>query len=109
MVDVAAQCDDWRQRVLKDWKDHRLVSDLWVDTHIWFYMHLYADLAKHELECQGWSIRQGERDTLLVVKLTQESIPYVVFVTSSDPTHCMRKFRTMLRNGGPELVPDRFR
>lgn len=109
MPDVAKQCDEWRQSVLKDWTDHRIVSDLWLDVHIWFYMHLYGDLAKFDLECQGWSVRQKERESLLVVKLTQGETPYVVFVTSSDPTHCMRKFRDMLRNGGPKLVPDRFR
>lgn len=109
MPDQTKILDDWRQDVLMDFTDHRIVSSLWVDTHIWFYMHLYADLLIHELTLDGWSVRQSERDTLLVLKLTKEDIPYVVFVTSSDPTHCMRKTRDLLRNGGLNLVRDRFR
>lgn len=109
MADQTKVLDEWRQSVLTDWTDHRVVSSLWVDVHIWFYMHLYADLANLGLECQGWSVRQGERESLMVIKLTQDDAPYVVFVTSTDPTHCMRKLRDLLRNGGPKLVPDRFR
>lgn len=107
--DQTGHLDEWRQNVLREFTDHRIVSDLWLDCVIWFHMHLYADLANFELECQGWTVRQRERETLLVLKVTQRGTPYVVFVTSSDPIHCMRRLRAQFRDGGPKLVPDKFR
>lgn len=109
MVDVAKQLDEWRQNVLRDWTDHRLVSDLWIDTHIWFFNHIYADCANCGVTLDGWSVREQDRGTLLVLKVTKDDTPYVVFVSSTDTTHCMRKVRDQMRNGGLKLVPDRFR
>lgn len=109
MPDVVQQLEDWRQSVLKDWTDHRVVSALWVDTHIWFFQHIYADLANYDLTLDGWSVREKDRGTLLVLKVTQDDTPYVVFLSSTDATHCMRKARDDLRDGGLKLIPDRFR
>lgn len=108
MPDVAKQCDEWRHNVLKDWTDHRLVSDLWLDLHIWWNMHLYADLANLELELTGWSVRELGDGVRMVIKVRKEEAPYVVFFHSKDTTGCLRKVREAMRNGGLQLVVDRY-
>lgn len=109
MGDQTQVLDKWRQNVLSDWKDHRLVSSLWVDTHIWFHLHIYADLANFDLQLDSWSFASLDRGTRLVLKVTHEDTPYVVFLSSGTPTECMRKARKALRDGGLKLVPDRYR
>lgn len=108
MPDVVQQLTDWRQSVLKDWTDHRIVSSLWLDLHIWWEMHLYADLANLELELTGWSVRELADGVRMVIKVRKEDIPYVVFFHSKDTTGCIRKARNDMRNGGLKLVPDRY-
>lgn len=109
MPDQREVLDEWRQDVLKDWSDSRLVSSLWLDVHIWWDLHLYADLAEHAIVLDGWTVREEPHGTLLVLKVTREDIPYVVFMSSKDTTGCMRRVREELRNGGLKLFPDKYR
>ena len=108
MPDVKKDLDDWRQSVLTDFTDHRIVDTHWVDAHIWFFEHMYADLNEFGLECYGYSFKAKHEEWLLVLKVRTEDTPYVVFVSSQNPTRCMSKLRSLLRNGGPKLYEDRF-
>lgn len=106
--DVAKDLDDWRAGVLECFTDHRIVSAEWVDAHLWFHLHSYADLAKSGLELRGWTFREKHGDWLLVLKLLSGGTPQVAFVTSANPTRCMLKARKLLRNGGLVVYEDKF-
>lgn len=108
MPDVLEQLHEMRSKSLEQWTDGRVVERWWIDIHLWFFMHLYADLANLELELRGWSVRESEHDTLMVLRVSQAGTPYVVFITSRDATHCMGKLKKFMRAGELKLVPDRF-
>lgn len=103
------QLDEWRQSVLSGWTDHRIVDDLWVDLHIWFFMHLYADLAKAGMVLNGMTFSEKYGSWLLVVKVSQDKVPLVAFVSGKNPTSCMRQCRDLLRNGGVNWTRDKYR
>lgn len=109
MQDTRATLDEYRTNVLESWNDDRIVPKAWVDTHIWFFLHLYADLNQIGATLDGFNFRQSPDDTLLILKLTKEDLPYVVFVGSSDPTHCMSKLKRQLRAGDIRLLVDQYR
>lgn len=108
MEETVEQLNTWRQEVLSAWTDHRIVDDVWVDHQIWFFMHLYADLAKYGAVCTGYSFREKLQGTLMVLKVVKEENPYVVFVNGSTPTGCIRILRRQLREGELRLVPDQY-
>ena len=108
MKDTRGDLDEWRKAALEKWTDHRIVDDDWLDTHIWFFMHAYADWNQIGCEFTGFSLRQRYGEWLLVVKLLKDGVPYIVFVSSSTPTRSMRKLKDLLRNGGVKLNPDKF-
>lgn len=101
--------DQWRQDVLRDFTDHRIVDALWVDVHLWFFLHLYADLAKSGTRLEGFSLRDKQDMWLLVLKVTQADLPLVGFVSGSTPTSCMRKLRDRLRKEEMVWSADRYR
>lgn len=108
MQDTREDLDTWRAAALEQWTDSRIVDAAWVDTHLWFFQHLYADLAQFSLGLRGYSFREKYGEWLLVLRLLQDSIPQVVFVSSKTPTGCMSKLRRMLRSEGIELREDRY-
>lgn len=107
-VETAEQLDEWRASVLEGFTDERIVSVEWVDAHIWFFAHSYADLGQSGLELRGFTFREKDGDWLLVLKLLQEGIPQVAFVSSANPTRCIQKTRKLLRNGGLTLYEDKY-
>lgn len=108
MPNVPKDLDDWRAGVLEDFTDHRLVDRMWVDAHMWWELHSYADFANLGLVLRGWSFRESHGDWCMVVKVNQEDTPYVVFVWSATPTRCVQKLRKLMRNGGVQLVVDKY-
>lgn len=107
--DTIGTLDAWRGESVAQWKDNRIVDAAWVDAVVWFFKHAYADLANFGLTCQGYSFRENYQGYLLVLKVMEGDVPYVVFVGSKDPTGCMSKLRKQLRNGGLSLKPDQYR
>lgn len=106
--DVAKDLDKWRADSLEGFVDTRIVDAEWVDAHIWFFLHSYADFAKFGLELIGWTCREKHGDWLLVLKLVEEGTQRVAFVTSVTPTRCMLKARKLLRNSGLLVYDDKF-
>jgi hypothetical protein len=107
-LDTYGQLDEWRQSVLSDFTDHRIVDGLWIDVHIWFWLHLYADLADYDAVFRGVTIRQQEEYVLLVLKVFLAEVPHVVFISGGTPTSCMRKLRDKLRNNEVNFVVDKY-
>lgn len=107
-MDTREQLDSWRKEALASWKDHRIVDSEWVDAHIWFWLHLYSDLAQISAELRGVVFREKHGDWLMVLKIRQGDTPLVGFVTSKNPTRCMRKARDLLRNGGLAWSTDKW-
>lgn len=103
------QLDTWRQSVLSTWTDHRIADDLWVDVHLWFFLHLYADLVKYGMVVDGYSFREKVRDSLLTLKVHSDEGAYVVFSSSDTTTGCMRRLRERLREGDCKFVVDKYR
>lgn len=101
--------DEYRDSLLEQWVDERVLAKRWLGIHIWFHLHSYADFANCGLTLQGYSVRESEDDVLLILKVREGDTPYVVFLGSSDTTHCMLKLKRQMRNGGLKLVPDRYR
>jgi hypothetical protein len=61
----------------------------------------------------GWSLsslsfRFQEDEVLLVAKVLVDKAPYVVFVTSSSPTGCIRAFVRKASSSSLALYPDRY-
>lgn len=102
------QLDQWRAAALEQWTDTRIVDPSWVDVHIWFFLHAYADLAEHSLVMHGFSLRESYAGWLLVVKATQDDVPLVAFVSGENPTSCMRQFRRGLRETKVNWTKDKF-
>lgn len=102
------QLDEWRAGVLSEFVDHRVVDALWVDVHIWFFIHLYADLANYNAVYCGVSVRQKDDYTLMVVKVLLGDTPHVVFISGSTATSCMRKLRDKLRDESVNFVVDKY-
>ena len=108
MPDQRAILDEWRETAVGQWQDSRIVDAEWVGVHLWFFQHLYADLAIYERELTGFSFRQKAADWLMVVKVDHLGTQEVVFVSGQNPTRCMRKLRRLLRDGGCSFYPDRY-
>lgn len=108
-MDTTRDLDAWRKDSLASWQDSRIVDAEWVDAHIWFFLHSYSDLANVELVLDGFSFREKHGDWLLVLKVHQGETPLVGFVTSRNPTRCMRKARKLLREGTLSWIQDKFR
>lgn len=108
-MDTRQQLDDWRKESLTQWKDSRIVDATWLDAHIWFWQHLYSDLAQISMEFDGVTFRESNGVWLMVLKAHSEGVPLVGFVTSKNPTRCMRKARDLLRNGGLNWSRDKYR
>ena len=102
------QLDEWRADALSDFRDHRVIDALWVDCWVWFWLHLYADLANYDGVFSGAVFRQQDEYTLLVLKAVVEGIPSVVFVSGSSPTSCVRKLRDKLRDASVSFVIDKY-
>lgn len=102
------ELDDWRQSVVSQWTDHRVVDDLWVDLHIWFWEHLYADLAEYDLYLKGFTLREKADEWLLVLKLWTGETQRVAFCSGDTPTGCIRRLRKRLRGETFETFPDKF-
>mgnify|MGYP000146860954 CR=1 FL=1 len=102
------QLDEWRAAALADLVDCRLADRDWVDAWLWFWLHLYADLVEYEAEFAGVSFRQDDHSVLMVVKVLQEGVRQVVFVSSDTATHCVQKLRRRLREGSVRFVRDKY-
>jgi hypothetical protein len=102
------QLDEWRQNVLGEFVDNRIVDAAWLDCWVWFWLHLYADLANYDSVFRGAVFRQDDDYCLLVLKVSAEDIPQVVFVSGSSPTSCVRKLRNKLRDGSIIFSRDKF-
>lgn len=100
--------DSWRAAALEQWTDARIVNADYLDAVIWFFEHSYADLAKVGAELVGVSFNQKESHWLMVVKLKQDGIRVVGFVSSSTPTRCMWRWRESMRKGSWPTYPDRY-
>jgi hypothetical protein len=108
MVNSVEDLDNWRAAALEQWKDARIVDGNVLDAWIWFFMHSWADFAKIDATLIKFSCRDKDDLTLMVVTLRQGDTQRVGFVTSADPTHCIKKLRRLLRKGELELYEDRF-
>lgn len=108
MADTVAELDAWRAETLEHWTDKRIVDGEQIDAWVWFFLHSYAEWHQIKAEFTGFSLRQKQGDWLMVVRVLQDDIPRVGFVTSSTPTRCMLKLRKMLREGALKLTTDRY-
>ena len=93
---------------LSSWNDHRIVDASWVDIHIWFFLHIYADLAKYGLELRGHTLRENYAGWLLVVKVQEGDIPLVGFLSGDTPTACMKRLRNCLRSDEMKWTRDKY-
>lgn len=98
----------WRAEMLEQWKDNRSITSAEVDVLLRFFYHAYADEVKTGATLRGFSFRLKEDDCLLVVKVTRDGVPEVVFVSSSSPMGCMRKWLRMIDSGDIKYLPDRY-
>ena len=105
---TAEQLDAWRLEALSQWTDERIVDASWVDVHIWFFLHAYADLAEMSLELYGVTFRENYAGWLMVVKVRQGDVPLVAFLSGKTPTGCMRHLRNQLREGNLNLSRDKY-
>lgn len=102
------QLDSWREDALSDLRDHRVIDPVWMDVHVWFFLHLYAEFVNVEWVLRGFSFRERDGVWLLVLKVSFDDIPQVVFVSSDTPTHCMSKLRKLLREDQAQFYPDKY-
>lgn len=102
------QLDEWRVEALEDFKDHRIVDTDWLDYWMWFWLHLYADLNQFDATFRGVVFRQEDGWTLMVLKVLQEDIPQVVFVSGSSATSCVRKLKKKLRDETIVFTKDKY-
>jgi hypothetical protein len=108
MANQVPVLEEFRKELLQCWTDSRSITKEMVDVWVWWHQHAWADFNESGFSLSGYSFREKHGDWLLVLKVIQDDIPQVGFVTSSDPTHCMSKLRKLLRNGGLTLYPDRY-
>lgn len=100
--------DDWRRDALEQLADERAVSRASLELWWWFHMCLYADLAQHQWELRGYSVRLSEDDCLLTLRIVEDGVPYVVFTGSANTTLCIKKLRRQMRDGTVQVHDDRF-
>lgn len=105
---TVADLDAWRMNALESWDDHRIVDRLWVDLHIWLFLHSYADLAQSSLVLYGLNFRESPAGWLLVVKVRQGEVPLVGFISGKNPTSCIRQFRECVRNDKMKWSRDKY-
>ena len=65
-------------------------------------------LSQINRELRGWTLRQKGVTCLLVVKVTFDGVPQVVFTTARNPTDCIRVFIRKLYADTCEWVPDQY-
>lgn len=98
----------WRKGTVEAWKEESVLSKENLDGLVWFYLHSYADYAELGVELRGYSVRESAEGTLLVLKVSQEGIPRVAFVSSLDTMCCIRKLQRLLRDGELRLFDDKY-
>ena len=108
MAQVTQDLDEWRRAALEQWTDARIVSTDWLDAVIWFFEHSYADFSKINAEFTGLSLRWKDDHWLLVIRMQQDGIPSVGFISASTPTRGMWKLRKQLREESWPTYPDRY-
>lgn len=107
-METVETLNTWRQEALQDFKDTRIVSREWLDTWVWFWCHLYADLGQLDGEFRGVVFRQNEYHVTMVFKALVTGVPSVVFITSDTTTHCVQKLRSKMRDGTCTFYPDKY-
>ena len=71
----------------------------------WEIVNFLADVG---LELVRLSFTFKEEETLLVVKVREDGLPYVVFVSRPTPIACVRTFVRKVTNGDLSKYPDRY-
>lgn len=107
-VDVVGRLGAERAASIEQWTDARVVGAETVDTWLWFFQHSYANFSQIGAELLGFSCNYKRGDWLLVVRVEQEGVRRVGFITSANPTRCMLRLKRSLEAGELRLVDDRF-
>lgn len=77
-------------------------------TFAWAFLVLPEWLEKNGNLFRGYSFRQSQTGWLLVIRITNQDIPQVAFLSGSNPLYCIRLFKDALERGGAIWYRDKF-
>lgn len=65
-------------------------------------------LVNFGLELTGMNFRQSEDEVLLVLKVVEDDLPYVVFLSGLSPRGCVVRLLLKLDRGTLRKYPDKY-
>lgn len=74
----------------------------------WAFLVLPEWLEKNGNQFRGYSFRQSQTEWLLVIRITNQTLPQVAFFSGSNPLYCIRLFKDALERGGAVWYPDKY-
>ena len=97
------------RQALGSWTDQRFVSREELEALSMFSLYLVNLLEARGVEYYGFSWKESPRLGCLVVKVTREGTPQVVFTNARTYTASVRIFLRRLQEGALDWRPDRYR
>lgn len=74
----------------------------------WFFISWPKFLDDNDVIFRGYSLRQSQKEWLLVVRLTSRGIPRVGFCSGDHPMGCIKNLLRMVQEDKAIFYPDKF-
>lgn len=97
-MDILEQVTYEVQAATEQWTDERMKEGQDLDDLLIFWVYLPNVLSQLGFRYKGYQLRQTRDSWLLVVKVTDGTVPLVVFETAGTPMGCIRMFVRQLND-----------
>lgn len=105
---VLEQLSQHRQFVLSQVTEWQGFDEDEVEAAMWFLFHLEQHLSQLGYVLRGHSFRYSDDEVLLVLKVSKDGTPLVVFRNSLTTTRCVQGLQRGLAAGTLVFYPDKY-
>lgn len=107
-MNIPTKIEDELAAAMEQWTDKRVIDDDDLEDLLLFVVYGPSVLSQSGYHLGGYTCRQKNDQWLLTVKVTESSIPLVVFITGQTPTACIRQFWRLWENDRLKWSKDRY-
>lgn len=90
-MNIPEQCLYPVQAAMEQWTDKRIIDDKCLENLLLFLLYGQTVFSQNGLRLHGFSSRQKGDQTILTVKVSQDGVPLVAFITGSTTIGCIER------------------
>lgn len=96
------------QAAMEQWTDGRCIEAIDLECLLMFVLYVPKVLSQFGIRYCGHVCKRVHMQTRMTVKVIEDGVPQVVFITAKDTIGCMHRFLDLLEDDRLTWRPDRY-